>query len=76
MVTEEKNESLQIEEEMTGKGIFREIWLSPRSMFKYINDNEYDKYVRILLVLAGISQTLARASSRGMGDDMSLIGVL
>ena len=34
---------------LTDKEVFTKIWTSPRMVFRYINDNKYDKYVNILL---------------------------
>ncbi len=56
--------------------IFTEIWTRPRKVFKYLEDNEYDKYVYSLLILAGIVRAFDRASLKGMGDDLPLIAVL
>ncbi|MEN8123114.1 MAG: Yip1 family protein [Bacteroidota bacterium] len=61
---------------LTDKEIFTQIWLSPRFVFKYINENHYDKYVFALLFLAGISRALDRASMKDMGDKMSLFVIL
>ncbi len=61
---------------LTDRDIFTKIWTSPRLVFKFLNDNRYDKYVHILLVFAGISRTFDRASTKNMGDDMSLLAVL
>lgn len=61
---------------LSDKEIFIKIWSSPRLVFKYINDNSYDKFVTVLLVLAGISSTFDRASSKNMGDSMSLATIL
>ena len=58
------------------KEIFTKIWTSPRLVFKYLNDNNYDKFVTILLILAGITRTFDRASTKNLGDDMSLIAIL
>jgi len=56
--------------------IFTKIWTSPRLVFKYINDNRYDKFVTILLVLAGVTATLNRAATKGLGDRVPLFAVL
>lgn len=61
---------------LTDKDLFTKIWASPRQVFKYINDNHYDKYVTILLVLSGISRSFERASMKNMGDKMSLWAIL
>lgn len=58
------------------KEIFTKIWLNPREVFSYIHQNSYDKYVIILLILAGISGSFDRAVMRDMGDDMSLFAIV
>jgi hypothetical protein len=62
--------------QLTDQEIFTNIWTSPRLVFKYINDNHYDKHVTVLLILAGISSAFDRAVMKDMGDKMSLIAVL
>ncbi len=52
--------------------IFNHIWTSPRSVFAYINNKHYDKYVVILLVLAGISRALDKGAENNMGDKFPL----
>jgi len=61
---------------LTDKEIFLGIWTSPRLVFKYINDNDYGKYVTTLLLLAGIYSAFGRAINKNMGDSMPLWGVL
>jgi len=61
---------------LTDKEVFTKIWTSPRMVFKYINDNKYDKYVNILLFFAGISRAFDRASLKDMGDRTSLLVIL
>ncbi|MCT4586398.1 MAG: YIP1 family protein [Carboxylicivirga sp.] len=61
---------------LSDKELFIKIWISPREAFKYINDNKFDKFLIILLVLAGITRTFDRASLKSMGDNMSLIAVI
>jgi len=61
---------------LTDKEIFTKIWTSPRFVFKFINDNKYDKYVYILLFFAGISKAFDRAILKDMGDRTSLWMIL
>lgn len=61
---------------LSDREIFTKIWTSPRIVFKYINDNQYDKYVTVLLIFSGISRAFDRASMRNMGDDLSLWGII
>lgn len=56
--------------------IFTKIWISPRQVFKFINDNRYDKDVTVLLVLSGISRAFDRASMKNIGDNMSIWAIL
>lgn len=56
--------------------IFTKIWTSPRLVFKYINDSGHSKSVWPLLVLAGISSTFDNASTRNLGDDLSLLAII
>jgi hypothetical protein len=61
---------------ISDKKIFAKIWTSPREVFKFINTYKYEKYVTILLILAGISRTFDRASMKNMGDNFSIWGVI
>lgn len=61
---------------LTDKDLFIKIWTSPRLVFKYINDNHYDKYVTVLLILSGISRSFDRASIKNMGDKMSIWAII
>ena len=62
--------------ELTDKEIFTEIWTSPRLVFRYINEKQYDKYVTVLLFLSGISATFGRASTNCVGDTMNSLGFI
>lgn len=72
------NNFIEFEESqnLTDMDIFTKIWTSPRKVFKFINDNHYDKYVNGLLFFAGISRAFDRASLKDMGDKMSLLAIL
>lgn len=61
---------------LTDKDIFLKIWTSPRLVFKYINDKQYGEYVTMLLILAGIYNSLDKAMLKHMGDHLPLWGVL
>jgi len=61
---------------ISDKKLFSKIWTSPREVFKFINTYKYDKYVTVLLILAGISRTFDRASMKNMGDNFSIWGVI
>jgi hypothetical protein len=58
------------------ENIFTKIWTSPRDVFKFINTYKYDKYVTVLLILAGVSRTFDRASMKNMGDNFSIWGII
>ncbi|WP_417589114.1 Yip1 family protein [Owenweeksia hongkongensis] len=70
MITEQTQ--LEAPLTLTDKQVFTEIWISPRKVFKFINDNHYDKYANVLLFFAGVSRAFDRASLKDMGDTMSL----
>jgi len=61
---------------LSEKEIFRKIWMSPRMVFKFINDNRYNELTTALLIFAGIANSLNNASGRNIGDYMPLWGVL
>jgi len=72
-------ENLQTENQpatLSDKKIFIKIWTEPRLVFKFINDTKHDKYVHILLILAGIARGFDNASAKNMGDKMPLLGVI
>lgn len=69
-------EETQVTLTLSDRDIFTRIWTSPREVFRYINDNKYDKFVKVLLVFAGISRAFDQASMKDMGDSMSLIAIL
>jgi len=62
--------------QLSDKEIFTKIWMSPRLVFKFINETDYTKFTTILLILAGITSALNSASTRYMGDIMPLWTVL
>ena len=70
----EKNNPEQIQ--LSDKEIFTKIWMSPRQVFKFINQNGYTKFSTILLIFGGITGALNSASTRNMGDIMPLWSVL
>lgn len=70
LIPEEENLKL------TDRAIFTRIWTEPRLVFKYLNDNSYDKFIYALLFFGGISSAFGNASSKNMGDNFSLIGVI
>ena len=63
-------------DQLSDKDIFTKIWTSPRQVFKFINDNSYNKYVTVLLILSGISRSFDQASLKNLGDSMSLWEIL
>lgn len=61
---------------LSDKEVFTSIWFSPRKVFRFILSTDYDRYKVLLTVLIGITSTLGRASSKSLGDTMSLIEIL
>ena len=76
MILDENLIDLQSDIKLTDKEVFTKIWFKPRMVFKFINDNYYEKYFIALLVLAGIDSAFNRASSKSLGDNLSLTLVL
>lgn len=68
--------SSQENNRLTDKDVFTKIWSSPRQIFKYINDKNYDQYMIVLLLLSGISRSFDRASRNNMGDTMSIWAIV
>ncbi|GAA4273644.1 Yip1 family protein [Aquimarina gracilis] len=69
-------DTIDMSQNLTDREVFIKIWTKPRMVFKFINEKHFDKYVKILLVLAGISRAFDRASMKDMGDKMSLWAVM
>lgn len=63
-------------QEMTEDDIFKKIWTSPRAVFSYLEDNKYNKYVPVLLMLIGVMRAIDKAVERDLGDKLPLIAVL
>jgi len=76
MSLEEDIEHNDSEIKLSDKDIFTKIWTSPRLVFKFLTEQQYDKYLYLLLALAGISSAFDRATSKNLGENMSLIGVV
>jgi hypothetical protein len=69
-------DSLNEDVQLTDKQVFTEIWTNPRMVFKYINENRYEKYMIALLFLAGVSSSIDRASLKNMGDKSELLSII
>ena len=61
---------------LSDSDIFLNIWLHPRKVLNFINENQYHKYVTFLLILAGISRSFDRAIIKNMGDKYSLFAII
>jgi hypothetical protein len=57
----------------TDKEIFTKIWTFPRPVFKFINHFKYQKYLTVLLILAGIVNAFDRADISNIGKYDSII---
>ncbi|MBG6188703.1 Yip1 family protein [Flavobacterium sp. CAN_S2] len=58
--------------QISEKDIFIKLLTSPREAFKFINDYKFEKYLYVLLFLAGMVRTFDRASTKNMGDNYSI----
>lgn len=56
--------------------LFFKIWLKPKETLTYILSNCPDRFVLLLFALGGISRSIDRAASKGMGDTVSTISIL
>jgi hypothetical protein len=63
-------------ESYTDSEIFTKIWTKPRQIFSYIQNQNYNKYLYLLLAFMGISRAFSRASMKSMGDDQSLLSII
>lgn len=61
---------------ITEDDIFKKIWTSPRAVFSYLEDNKYNKYVPVLLMLIGIIRAIDKAVEKDLGDKLPLVAVL
>lgn len=52
---QETNLYLKKEPYLTDEEVFSNIWVNPRKVFKFINAHNYNKYVYLLLILAGVA---------------------
>lgn len=76
MLLDENLEDRKSEIILSDKEIFTKIFTSPRMVFRYLENKNYDKFVRPLLILGGISNALDRAVSKNLGDSLSLFAIL
>ena len=74
--SEDQFEEFEKYDALSGQDIFTKIWTEPRRVFKFINDTQYEKYLYILMIFAGIVRAFDRASSKDMGDHSSLLTIV
>ncbi|MCD1116190.1 Yip1 family protein [Chryseobacterium turcicum] len=70
--TEDQFAEFEKYEALSDQDIFTKIWTEPRRIFRFINDTRYDKYLYLLMFLAGVASAFQRSSSKNMGDHSSL----
>lgn len=61
---------------LSDQDIFTKIWTEPRRIFTFIDQAKYEKYLYILMFLAGVSSAFDRATSKNMGENNSLLMVI
>lgn len=69
-------EHLDEEQMLTDKEVFTRIWTEPRLVFRFIIHHQYEKYLTVLIVLAGIAKAFDRAASANQGDRLSLFTII
>ncbi|WP_159478207.1 Yip1 family protein [Chryseobacterium sp. 18068] len=74
--TEDQFEEFEKYDALSDQDIFTKIWTEPRRVFKFINDTQYEKYLYILMIFAGIVRAFDRASAKDMGDNSSLFSIV
>ena len=68
---EDYNEKVAIQ-----KNVLLKVLTAPKQAFTFIHTYKYDKYVRVLLILTGISRAFDRASQSSSGDSSSLLTIV
>lgn len=58
-----------------GRWALKNIWLHPRDTIRTIVENDPERHVNLLIILAGITESLDRASTKNAADKISLGGV-
>lgn len=56
--------------------LFLKIWTQPTATFQFIFKNQPEKYIHIFLILGGITNALNKAADNGLGETMSITGIL
>lgn len=64
------------QEAVTPQNILVKIFTSPTEAFQFIDSYKYNKHVIFFLILSGIIKAFDKAESKGMGDNMSIWGVI
>jgi hypothetical protein len=61
---------------LTDKEVFTKIWTSPKMVFKYIIDSQYEKHKIALIVVIGIVSAFDRAVSNSLGESSNLFTIV
>jgi hypothetical protein len=67
---------MEIQSQTNTASPFISIWTKPRETIRQIVETDPKKYVIVLAMLAGISQTLDRLSTRNYGDSLPVVAIL
>lgn len=76
MLLDESFEEDRRSEQLSDRDVFTQIWLSPRKVFRFINDYGYEKYMFVLLFAGGVGSALDRAVRQSTGDTVELLEIL
>ncbi len=51
---------------LTDEDVFSSIWFNPRKVFSFINRYNYNKYIYLLLVLAGVANAFYKNADKDL----------
>jgi len=66
----------QSEIRFTNAQIFTHIWVSPREVFRYLEQFDHRRFIYPLMIISGIVNSLNQSVSKHLGDDFSFASIL
>ena len=71
-----QNNESAVNNNITEDNLLLKIWIAPKATLEFVLNYCPHKYVLLLFALGGISRSIDRASTKGMGDNMSAVSIL